>query len=92
MFLCVEDLCFSNIPSKTDLYKYYCRRFFLGKCLREIKRIFSTTSIVWPFDLHAVITKSQFIYSISVQGRLSVYGQSLLSPFMSFWGNEKRGK
>lgn len=38
MFLCVEDLCFSNIPSKTDLYKYYCHRFFLGKCLREIKR------------------------------------------------------
>lgn len=38
MFLCVEDLCFSNIPSKTDLYKYYCHRFFLGKYLREIKR------------------------------------------------------
>ena len=40
MFLCVEYLCFSNIPSKTDLYKYYCHRFFLGKCfrVREIKR------------------------------------------------------
>lgn len=38
MFLCVEGLCFSNIPSKTDLYKYYCHRFFLGKYLREIKR------------------------------------------------------
>lgn len=35
MFLCVEDLCFSNILSKSDLYKYYCHRFFLGKCLRE---------------------------------------------------------
>ena len=92
MFLCVEDLCFSNIPSKTDLYKYYCRRFFLGKCLREIKRKFSATSIVWPFELHAVITKSQFICGISVQGRLSVYRQSLLSPFVSFWGNEKMGK
>ena len=42
--------------------------------------------------VHAVITKSQFIYSISVQGRLSVYRQSLLSPFMSFFGNEKMGK
>ena len=92
MFLCVKDLCFSNIPSKTDLCKYYYHRFSLGKCLREIKRKFSTTSIVWPFDLHAVITKSQFIYSISVQGRLSVYRQSLLSPFMSFFGNEKMGK
>ena len=38
MFLCVEDLCFSNILSKSDLYKYYYHRFFLGKCLREIKR------------------------------------------------------
>lgn len=38
MFLCVEGLCFSNIPSKSDLYKYYCHRFFLGKYLREIKR------------------------------------------------------
>ena len=92
MFLYVEDLCFSSILSKSDRYKYYCHRFFLEKCLREIKRKFSTTSIVWPFDLHAVITKSQFIYSISVQGRLSVYRQSLLSPFMSFWGNEKMGK
>ena len=42
--------------------------------------------------LDAVITKSQFICSISVQGRLSVYRQSLLSPFMSFLGNEKMGK
>ena len=92
IFLCVKDLCFSNIPSKSDLYKYYCHRFSLGKYLREIKRKFSTTSIVWPFNLHAVITKSQFIYSISVQGRLSVYRQSLLSPFMSFLGNEKMGK
>ena len=92
IFMCVKDLCFSNIPSKSDRYKYYCHRFSLGKCLREIKRKFSTTSIVWPFDLHAVITKSQFICSISVQGRLSVYRQSLLSPFMSFWGNEKMGK
>ena len=92
IFLCVKDLCFSNIPSKSDLYKYYCHRFSLGKYLREIKRKFSTTSIVWPFDLHAVITKSQFICRISVQGRLSVYRQSLLSPFMSFLGNEKMGK
>lgn len=92
IFMCVKDLCFSNIPSKSDRYKYYCHRFSLGKCLREIKRKFSTTSIVWPFDLHAVITKSQFICSISVQGRLSVYRQSLLSPFMSFFGNEKMGK
>ena len=92
MFICVEDLCFLNIPSKSDRYKYYCPRFSLGKCLRKIKRNFSTTSIVWPFDLHAVITKSQFICSISVQGRLSVYRQSLLSPFMSFFGNEKMGK
>jgi hypothetical protein len=38
MFLCVEGLCFSNIPLKSDLYKYYCHRFFLGKYLREIKR------------------------------------------------------
>lgn len=36
MFLCVEDLCFSSILSKSDWYKYYCHRFFLGKCLREI--------------------------------------------------------
>ena len=92
MFIYVEDLCFSSILSKSDWYKYYCPRFSLGKCLREIKRKFSTTSIVWPFDLHAVITKSQFICSISVQGRLSVYRQSLLSPFMSFFGNEKMGK
>lgn len=92
MFLCVKDLCFSSIPLKSDLYKYYCHRFFLGKYLREIKRKFSATSIVWPFALHAVITKSQFICSISVQGRLSVYRQSLLSPFMSFWGYEKMGK
>ena len=35
MFLCVKDLCFSNIPSKSDRYKYYSHCFFLGKCLRE---------------------------------------------------------
>jgi hypothetical protein len=40
MLLCVEDLCFSNIPSKTDLYKYYCHRFSLGKYLRDKKKIF----------------------------------------------------
>ena len=39
MLSCIENLCFSNIPSKSDRYKYYCHRFFLGKCLREIKRI-----------------------------------------------------
>ena len=38
MFMCVEDLCFSNIPSKSDRYKYYCPRFFLGKCLRDTKK------------------------------------------------------
>ena len=41
MFLCVEDLCFSNIPSKSDTYKYYCHRFFLGKyssCMVEVFR------------------------------------------------------
>ena len=38
MFMCVEELCFSNIPSKSGWYKYHCPRFFLGKCLGEIKR------------------------------------------------------
>lgn len=33
MFMCVEYLCFSNIPSKSDRYKYYCPRFFLGKII-----------------------------------------------------------
>ena len=47
MFLCVEDLCFSNIPSKSDLYKYYCHRFFLGKCLRE--REINKKKKVYPF-------------------------------------------
>ncbi|GEM_PF-6724183 len=41
MFLCVEDLCFSSIPLKSDRYKYYCHRFFLGKysnCMVEAFR------------------------------------------------------
>ena len=41
MFLCVEDLCFSSILSKSDRYKYYCPRFFLGKyssCMVEVFR------------------------------------------------------
>ena len=38
MFMCVKDLCFSNIPSKSDLYKYYCHRFSLGKYLRDTKK------------------------------------------------------
>ena len=41
MFMCVENLCFSNIPLKSDLYKYYCHRFFLGKyssCMVEVFR------------------------------------------------------
>lgn len=34
-YVCIGDLCFSNIPSKSDWYKYHSPRFFLGKCLRE---------------------------------------------------------
>ncbi len=40
MFLCVEDLCFSNILSKSDLYKYYCHRFSLGKCSSCMVEVF----------------------------------------------------
>jgi hypothetical protein len=40
MFLCVEDLCFSNIPSKSDRYKYYCHRFFLVKMFERDNVIF----------------------------------------------------
>ena len=41
MFICVEDLSFSSIPSKSGWYKYYCPRFFLGKytsCMVEVFR------------------------------------------------------
>lgn len=41
MFICVEDLCFSSILSKSDWYKYYCPRFSLGKyssCMVEVFR------------------------------------------------------
>ena len=44
MFLCVEDLCFSNIPSKSDRYKYYWASFLLGKMFERDKK-----KKVYPF-------------------------------------------
>lgn len=40
MFIFVEYLCFSSIPLKSDLYKYYCHRFFLGKCSSCMVEVF----------------------------------------------------
>jgi len=53
MFMCVEELCFSNIPSKSDWYKYYCHRFFLGKYLRDTKKkVYPRLPDYWAKRIH----------------------------------------
>lgn len=49
MLSCIENLCFSSIPSKSDRYKYYYHRFFLGKPINVMEDTILASSFLRYF-------------------------------------------